>query len=277
MDLRYLNNGDKMKNITIIVLYCIMLLSHHSEALNATSNESSGVHHLQDRNVFNDKLTPDQALAILKEGNQRFVKGKQIHPNNNKIRLQQARNEHQRDHTYATIIGCSDSRVPVELILDTGVMDIFVIRIAGNTCNIAQRGSIEYGLTQVHTPVLIVLGHTQCGAVTAATHNILGSQYITFTQNIPPLLYDIELAVEIAINNHPEVKGMDILPYAIEQNVWSGIKELFLESPVIRKFVKKGYVKVVGAIYDVETGVVQWLSEERSLKILNDVEFYLNL
>ena len=87
-------------------------------------------------------------------------------------RLIQAGKESQGDHAYATVITCSDSRVPVERVFDAGVMDIFVIRVAGNVCDVDEVGSIEYGLAHVHTPVLVVLGHTQCGAVTAVTKKV---------------------------------------------------------------------------------------------------------
>ncbi|MBE0665669.1 MAG: carbonic anhydrase, partial [Candidatus Aminicenantes bacterium] len=115
------------------------------------------------------KTTPDKAIAILKEGNVRFVSGKATHPHTGAERLAQAGKESQADHAYATVISCSDSRVPVELLFDAGIMDIFVVRVAGNVMDVDEAGSIEYGLVHVNTPVLVVLGHTQCGAVTAVT------------------------------------------------------------------------------------------------------------
>jgi carbonic anhydrase len=116
------------------------------------------------------------------------------------------------------VITCSDSRVPVEHIFDTGIMDIFVIRVAGNVCDVDERGSIEYGLAHVHTPVLVVLGHTQCGAVTAVTHAIHGTGH-ALECNIPPLVDNIEPAVRRAMANHPDVHGDEIIPYAIEENI----------------------------------------------------------
>ena len=124
--------------------------------------------------VLSKKPSPEKAIALLKEGNKRFIDGKSIHPHMDAARLAQAGSEDQGDHGYATVITCSDSRVPVELIFDAGIMDIVVIRVAGNVCDVDERGSIEYGLAHVNTPVLVVLGHTQCGAVTAVTHSVQG-------------------------------------------------------------------------------------------------------
>ncbi len=217
------------------------------------------------------KPSPDEAVAMLKAGTARFIEGKCQHPNTNAARLHQAGTENQGDHAYATVITCSDSRVPVERVFDAGVMDIFVIRVAGNVCDVDERGSIEYGLAHVHTPVLVVLGHTQCGAVTAVTHAVLGKGH-ALERNIPPLVDNIEPAVRAAMASHPNVKGADIIPYAIEQNVWQGIEELFIESPATRDIVKSGKAKVVGAIYDVGTGKVNWLPEAKVAEILTKAE-----
>ena len=110
--------------------------------------------------VLSKKPGPEKVIALLKEGNKRFIDRKSIHPHMDAARLAQAGSEDQGDHAYATVITCSDSRVPVELIFDAGIMDIFVIRVAGNVCDVDERGSIEYGLAHVNTPVLVVLGHT---------------------------------------------------------------------------------------------------------------------
>ena len=217
------------------------------------------------------KPSPDEAIAMLKAGNARFVDGISNHPNINRARLVQAGKENQGDHAYATVISCSDSRVPVELLFDAGVMDIFVIRVAGNVCDTDEIGSIEYGLCHVNTPVLVVLGHTQCGAVTAVTHAVHGTGH-ALERNIPPLVDNIEPAVRLAMSKHPDVHGNDIVPHAIEENVWRGIEDLFMASPASREIVKSGKAKVVGAIYDVGTGIVNWLPESKTTDILENVE-----
>jgi carbonic anhydrase len=217
------------------------------------------------------KPTPDATIAMLKEGNQRFVAGKSNHPHADVNRLIQAGKENQGDYAYATVITCSDSRVPVELIFDAGVMDIFVIRVAGNVVDTDEAGSIEYGLAHVNTPVLVVLGHTQCGAVTAVTHAINGTGH-ELERNIPPLVDNIEPAVKKAMANNPNLKGDAVIPAAIEENIWQGIEDLFMASPVSRALVKSGKVKVVGAMYDVSNGKVTWLPEAKTTQILSKVE-----
>ncbi|CAK8710930.1 MAG: carbonic anhydrase [Candidatus Electrothrix sp. LOE1_4_5] len=218
-----------------------------------------------------EKPSPDEAIHMLKEGNARFVSGKSIHPHADVARLIQAGKENQGDHAYATVITCSDSRVPVEILFDAGIMDIFTIRVAGNVIDTDEAGSVEYGLAHVNTPVFVVLGHTQCGAVTAVTNEVQGHGH-PLEVNIPPLVDEIIPAVQRAIKEHPEAKGADVIPYAIVENVWQGVEDLFMQSPVSRELVKSGKAKVVGAIYDVSTGKVEWLPEKKVTDILEKVE-----
>lgn len=217
------------------------------------------------------KPSLDKVVSMLKAGNERFTNDELIHPHLDNARMIQAGRENQGDHAYATVITCSDSRVPVESIFDAGIMDIFVIRVAGNVCDTDEIGSIEYGFAHVNTPVLVVLGHTQCGAVTAVTNAIEGHGH-ALERNIPPLVDNIEPAVKRAKKSHPDKIGKQVIPYAIEENVWQSIEDLFLESPASRELVKNGKVKVVGAIYNVGNGNVKWLSESKVDEILRKVE-----
>jgi carbonic anhydrase len=217
------------------------------------------------------KPNPDAVLQMLKSGNERFFTGKATHPQTDAARLALAGREDQGKYAYATVITCSDSRVPVELIFDAGVMDIFVIRVAGNVCDTDEIGSIEYGLAHVNTPVLVVLGHTQCGAVTAVTRAIQGHGH-KLERNIPPLVDNIIPAVKRAIEQHKDVHGEEIIPYAIKENVWQGVEDLFMKSPAVRNIVKEGKAKVVGAIYDVGTGKIEWLDTQKVDEIMKQVE-----
>lgn len=217
------------------------------------------------------KPTPDQAIEMLKKGNERFVAGKSLHPHTDFARLKQAATEDQGDHAFATIIACSDSRVPTERIFDAGIMDIFSIRIAGNVCNVDEIGSVEYGVAHVHTPVVCVLGHTQCGAVTAVTKALQGKGH-PLERNIPALVEGIKPAVKKAMVANPGVRGAKLVPFAIEMNVWQAIEDLFMKSPVTRNLVKEGKIKVVAAMYDLGTGKVDWLPESKVASILEKVE-----
>jgi len=246
-----------MKNLKSMALAasCFMLLTAAPVLANSTAHKPS----------------PAECVKMLQDGNARFVAGKSNHPHTDSKRLIQAGKENQGDHAYATVITCSDSRVPVERVFDAGVMDIFVIRVAGNVVDVDEAGSIEYGLAHVNTPVLVILGHTQCGAVTAVTNAVQGHGH-ALERNIPPLVDNIQPAVERAIAAHPEAHGKDVVPYGIEENVYQGIQDLFMSSPASRELVKSGKVKVVGAIYDVATGNVQWLPESKTDDILKSVE-----
>jgi len=168
-----------MKQITKILIFVFCLVIFVQIVFTTKATEQ-----------YPKKPSPDEILQMLKKGNERFYTGKATYPHTNAVRLEQAGKEDQGNHAYATIITCSDSRVPVELIFDAGVMDIFVIRVAGNVCDTDEIGSIEYGLAHVHTPVFVMLGHTQCGAVTAVTHALHGKGH-ALELNIPPLVDNI--------------------------------------------------------------------------------------
>ncbi len=247
-----------MKKISLQLVFCLLLACIIAFA--GCSGDSK-----------KQKPSPDKALQMLKDGNERFTSGESEYPHLTKSRLIQAGKEDQGDHAYATVITCSDSRVPVEAIFDAGVMDIFVIRVAGNVCDTDEVGSIEYGLAHVNTPVMVVLGHTQCGAVTAVTKSIQGHGH-ALERNIPPLIDNIEPAVRRAMELFPHAKGDDVIPLAIEENVWTSIRDLFMKSPATRELVKAGKVKVVGAIYNVGNGRVSWLKAAKVTNILHEVE-----
>jgi len=219
----------------------------------------------------NVKPCAQKAIALLKEGNKRFISGNSIHPHTDNKALLLAGNSDQADYAYATVITCSDSRVPVERIFDAGVMDIFVIRVAGNVCDVDEIGSIEYGLAHVHTPVMLVLGHTKCGAVTAVTHSYHGKKH-KLERNIPPLIDNILPAVKRASEKYSNLHGEDLIPHAIVENVWQSVEDLFMNSPITRELVKTGKVKVIGAIYNVATGKIDWMPESDVTKILENVE-----
>lgn len=156
-------------------------------------------------------------------------------------------------HPLATVISCSDSRVPPEILFDEGLGDLFIIRVIGNIGSVDETGSAEYGTEHLGTPLLVVLGHTSCGAVTAAvTHaEVHGS--------IPLPLAHIKPAVRVAHKTHPELRGKALVPEAIRANVWHSIQELFTRSEIIRSRVRAGKLKVIGAIYDLPSGQVNWL------------------
>jgi carbonic anhydrase len=196
-------------------------------------------------------VSPDQALEMLKTGNARFVAGKQEHPHQGFSRRELTKEKGQ--HPFATVLSCSDSRVPVEILFDRGVGDIFVVRVAGNVANVDEVASIEYSADHLGTPLLVILGHTHCGAVQAVVENA------EVHGNISTLVKSIVPAVAKARQKNPSATGESLVNAAVKANVWQAIEDLFKISPVTRKRVKEGNLKVLGAVYDIDTGAITWL------------------
>lgn len=189
--------------------------------------------------------------ALLEQGNERFIAGASVHPNATLARVAETAANGQ--HPFATILCCSDSRVPVDHVFDRGIGDLFVVRVAGNVADTDEIGSVEYGVGHLHTPYLLVLGHTKCGAVTAV---VTGAEV---GGSIPELVDNIAPAAAAAAAQHPELSGEQVVPAAIEANVWQGIADLFARSHEIRELASGGELVVEGAIYDIGTGTVSWL------------------
>jgi carbonic anhydrase len=137
-------------------------------------------------------------------------------------------------HPFATVLSCSDSRVPVEQVFDLGIGDLFVVRVAGNVAGINELASIEYGVDHLGTPTLVVLGHTQCGAVTAtATHAEADGSVVPIIERIKP-------AVEAAAKANPNKTGKDLVPSATIENVWMTIESIFARSLAVRRYLSPG-------------------------------------
>jgi carbonic anhydrase len=211
---------------------------------------------------------PEEAIQHLQDGNDRFATGKSSHPDITAERRLDTSKKGQ--HPFATVVSCSDSRLPVEILFDQGIGDIFVVRVAGNVCNADEIGSVEYGTDHLGTPVLVVLGHTHCGAVTAVAQNA------ELHGSIPVLVRNIFSAVEAAKKSHPEAEGNALVAAAVEANVRQSIGDVLRNSSLVRERVLGGKLKIVGAIYDIETGRVEWLGEnpdqEQLLKNAEDRE-----
>ncbi len=198
-------------------------------------------------------LTPAAALQRLQGGNARFRAGLSAYPNHDSARRLVTTSLGQKP--FATVLACSDSRVPVEILFDQGIGDLFVVKVAGNVAGTNEIGSMEYGVVHLNTPVLLVLGHTHCGAVTAVTkgEEVHGS--------IPALVDNIVPALEATRHAHPELEGSALIDAVIEANVWQAIADIFTRSPAIAARAAAGEVAVVGAIYDLLSGEVRFLGE----------------
>ncbi|MBU4563942.1 MAG: carbonic anhydrase [Desulfarculus sp.] len=205
-----------------------------------------------------DKPEPKKVLDELSKGNHRFTNDRRRHPRSGLLRRRQAHLGNQADHAMATVLSCSDSRVPVEMIFDVGIMDLFVVRTAGHSLDSAALASVEYGMLHVHTPLLVVLGHSNCGAVTAAL-DMVQNDAVPAEASLRGLLSGITPAVHQAMADLPEANSGALLDRAIEENVKQTMQTLFRQSEAIRDGVASGAFAAVGAIYDLAHGRVKWL------------------
>ena len=197
-------------------------------------------------------LTADEALFRLMVGNERFVRGEARFPTVQKeILAELAKGQ----HPYATIIGCSDSRVPPELVFDAGFGELFIVRVAGNVISPEVMGTLQYAAVHLHTPLFVVLGHEGCGAVQAAlARKDHGARE---RERIELLLSSIVPGLE---SLDGDVSSPTRLTSAVEANVRWSMHQL-LETPEGQARMAEGILKLVGAVYDLQTGRVRFLDE----------------
>lgn len=203
--------------------------------------------------------TPVEAITILKEGNERFVKNRRTFPRLNKARIVETA---LAQKPFATFLACSDSRVPVESLFDVGIGDLFVVRVAGNVCSDHEIGSIEYGVEHLKTPVVVVMGHTHCGAVTAVLEDA------DVRGKFPHLAEHIIPSHEKAHELFPDADAKTILAEAVKLNVQRAISDLLQISEGVRALHEAGKITIVGAVYDITAGTVEWLPEARPSDVL---------
>jgi carbonic anhydrase len=192
-------------------------------------------------------LSADEALQWLVEGNGRYVANKSLHPNQGESRRAEVA---QGQHPFAAILGCTDSRVPPEIIFDRGLGDLFVVRSAGQVLDEAVIGTFEFGITELAIPLLVVLGHSKCGAL-HATMEALESGHEP-EGSVRYLLESIRPAVEMARG-----QSGDLLDKAVRINLELVVNRL-KESPVLLEALHEDKLKIVGARYDLDTGVVEF-------------------
>lgn len=216
----------------------------------------------------NGKGTPDSIVKKLASGNERFANDKSERNNLDSKRRELAANENQSKHATVTVLSCSDSRVPVEHIFDAGIMELFVIRVPGNIFRDDEVAGAEYGVNHVATPVLMVLGHSDCGAVTAAVASVKKQLEHPLEKSIERLLEPVCKTVGETVKKHPTLAGKELIDACIEENVYAAIYELFDESDSIRESASKGKLKVVGGVYDLKTGKVRFLDDKKIAQLL---------
>lgn len=236
-----------MKNMLYIVS-CLLCFILSACANITTRNSITSARSQQEQQA----LTPYLALQKLKRGNERFLTDRQLERD---LRAQKASADKQ--YPFAILLGCMDSRGSPEIIFDQGIGDIFTQRIAGNIVNKDILGGLEYGTKVIGAQLIVVLGHTSCGAVVGACdHTKLG--------NLTSLLEKITPAVERTHQSYPSMtcKDSEYINKIAEQNVHNMINIIKKQSPIIAGLIKSGKLGIVGAMHEIATGKITFLEDQ---------------
>lgn len=195
-------------------------------------------------------LSPDDALALLKAGNERFVSGQTI----NCDLLKQVHETAENQSPFAAIVGCIDSRVPPELVFDQRLGDVFCARVAGNFANIGILGSLEFATQVAGAKAIVVLGHNSCGAVKAAIDGVEAGNITAMLENIRPAL-----SVFDRFDKPWDSSNEKLLQGVAEENVRLTARSITERSSIIRTLVESGTVAIATAMHDLSSGKVSWL------------------
>lgn len=197
------------------------------------------------------QLTPKRAKEILLEGNQRFVSNQKI----NRNLLQQVNETAESQFPFAAILSCIDSRTSAELIFDQGLGDVFSIRIAGNILNEDILGSMEFACKVAGSKLIVVLGHTNCGAIKGACDFVELGNLTGLVKKITPTVDSVRYTGERSSKNR------EFVELVAQQNVIRMTKEIREKSPVLNEMLQKGQIDLIGGMYNVETGIVEFYED----------------
>jgi carbonic anhydrase len=192
-------------------------------------------------------VTSDSALAELKAGNQHHMQHQYKHPHETVARQRELVDG---QYPHAEILSCADSRVPPEIVFDQGLGDLFVVRVAGNVATDTEIGSLEYGAEHLHIPLLVVLGHESCGAVTAAVQGGEAEGHIAALVSL----------IKPAVDKSRGMPG-DPVASAVRTNVEMVVQQLRSSTPVLSELIAQGKLKIVGGVYSLKSGKVTWLPD----------------
>ena len=204
-----------------------------------------------------ESISPSKALEILKDGNKRFVSNLKI----NRNLLQQANETSDGQHPFAVILSCIDSRTSVELIFDQGLGDVFSVRIAGNIINEDILGSMEFGCKVAGSKIIVVLGHTKCGAVKGACDHVEMGNLTALLTKIRPAVDD-----EVTIKEHRNSGNAVFVEKVSAINVKRTVKAIMERSPILKEMIESGQIGIVGGTHDISTGEVEFYEDTLILK-----------
>lgn len=195
-----------------------------------------------------NSVSPDEAIKLLLDGNKRFVEQKRLYPDQSPKRIHSVS---QAQHPFAAILGCADSRVPAEIVFDQGIGDIFDVRVAGNICCDISIGSLEYATSVLGSRLIMVLGHRRCGAVAEALKDELVPGRISLlVEQIKPAVKSIKSTKEETLNTADN---------AVIANVKYQVAQLKESSAILNQLISDNQLKIVGAVYDIDTGKISML------------------
>jgi carbonic anhydrase len=194
-------------------------------------------------------ISAQEALTRLRDGNRRFVSSQST--SNQEYRASLVSGQ----EPFAIVLGCSDSRVPAELVFDQGFGDLFVIRVAGNIVAPSQIGSVEFAAARFGTRLVIVMGHSQCGAITATLEELSGRAE-TSSRNLRSIVTRVRPSVEAVLSGQPAADLSVLMPAAIRANVRASANHLRHGSELLERLIEEEGLLVVGAEYSLETGIV---------------------
>lgn len=192
-----------------------------------------------------DEVTPQLALNYLKEGNERFIKNLRA----NRNLLEQVNDTSEGQFPFAVILSCIDSRTSAELIFDQGLGDIFSTRVAGNIVNEDILGSMEYSCKVAGSKLVVVTGHSKCGAITAACQHVEMGNITALLSKVKPAIEKIEPTVD-------DITSDESVQKVADENVVVAINDIRSKSEILSEMEKKGEIKIIGAMYNVESGKV---------------------
>lgn len=201
-----------------------------------------------------DAISPSMALTLLEEGNKRFVNNLKA----NRNLLQQANETSDGQHPFAVILSCIDSRTSAELIFDQGLGDIFSVRIAGNVINEDILGSMEFACKVAGSKIIVVLGHTKCGAVKGACDHVEMGNLTALLTKIRPAVDD-----ELETKENRNSKNSDFVENVATINVKRSVKSIMERSTILKEMIESGQIGIIGGMHDITTGEVVYYPETK--------------
>ena len=199
-----------------------------------------------------EKISPAQALELLKEGNARFVNNLKV----NRNLLQQVNETSDGQHPFAVILSCIDSRTSAELIFDQGLGDVFSVRVAGNVINEDILGSMEFGCKIAGAKIIVVMGHTRCGAVKGACDHVEMGNLTALLTKIRPAVED-----ELTVKENRNSGNEEFVEKVANINIHRSVKAIIERSPILKEMIGRGEIGIIGASHNVTNGIVTFYND----------------